>query len=85
MFSVEHLNRLPSAKLESVLRLLPQRPRILEIGAGTGRQALELRSCGYEVPPIEIASSDYSSDRLCEITNCDGRHISFGGAGVPTI
>src|ERR1017187_5176957 len=80
MFSVEHLNRLRSAELESVLRLLPHRARILEIGAGTGRQTLDLRSRGYDVAPIEIASSRFSSDRLCEITNYDGRHIPFGDA-----
>jgi SAM-dependent methyltransferase len=80
MFSVDHLNRLRSAELEVVLRLLPQRARILEIGAGTGRQALELRSCGYEVEPIEIANSQYWSERLCEVTNYDGLHIPFGDA-----
>jgi SAM-dependent methyltransferase len=80
MFSVDHLNRLRSAELEAVLRLLPHRARILEIGAGTGRQTLDLRSCGFEVEPIEIANSPYSSERLCEITNYDGLHIPFGDA-----
>lgn len=80
MFSVEHLNRLRLAELEVVHRYLPPRGRILEVGAGTGRQGLALRRLGYDVSMIEIESSNYSSDRLCEITNYNGRDIPFGDA-----
>ena len=77
MFSVNHLNSLRLAELEVIRAFLPPQARILEIGAGTGRQGLELRKLGYDVAMIEIASSNYLSDRLCEITNYNGRDIPF--------
>jgi ubiquinone/menaquinone biosynthesis C-methylase UbiE len=80
MFSVDHLNRLRLAELDVIRRFLPPRARILEIGAGTGRQGLELRKHGYDVAMIEIESSDYLSERLCEITNYNGRDIPFADA-----
>jgi ubiquinone/menaquinone biosynthesis C-methylase UbiE len=85
MFSVEHLNRLRLAELEVVRRFLPPQARILEIGAGTGRQGMELRKLGYEVAMIEIESSDYLSNRLCEITNYNGRDIPFGDAAFDVV
>jgi ubiquinone/menaquinone biosynthesis C-methylase UbiE len=85
MFSVEHLNRLRLAELEVVRRFLPPQARILEIGAGTGRQGMELRKFGYDVAMIEIESSDYLSNRLCEITNYNGRDIPFGDAAFDVV
>ena len=85
MFSVDHLNSLRLAELEVVRRFLPPRARILEIGAGTGRQGMELRKLGYDVAMIEIESSDYSSNRLCEITNYNGRDIPFGDADFDVV
>ena len=85
MFSVNHLNRLRLAELEVIRRFLPPRARILEIGAGTGRQGLELRELGYDVAMIEIASSDYSSERLCEITDYNGRDIPFSDADFDVV
>lgn len=80
MFSLEHLNRLRLAELEVVRRFLPPQARILEIGAGTGRQGVELRKLGYDVAMIEIESSDYLPNRLCEITDYNGRDIPFADA-----
>ena len=50
---------------------------ILEIGAGTGWQARELASRGYQVSAIDIPSSNHSSARIWPIMDFDGRHIPF--------
>lgn len=77
MFSVEHLNDIRMLELESVLPHLPQRGRILEIGAGTGKQALALSELGLEVSAIDIPSSDYAEHRLFPVQDYDGRTIPF--------
>ena len=58
MFSVPHLNELRMIELDSILPYLPARCRILEIGAGTGRQALALSQKGFDVSAIDIPSSE---------------------------
>ena len=52
MFSVEFLNLLRTWEIEDIARRLPPGARVLELGAGTGRQALELRKRGFEVEAI---------------------------------
>lgn len=78
MFSVEHLNTLRTAEIEKIVtHLRPAGARILEVGAGTGQQALELQRRGYAVEAIEIPSSNYAQDRLFPIVDFDGRRIPF--------
>ena len=81
MFHVEHLNSLRLAELDFLRGYLPpQSADLLEIGAGTGRQGLELRKLGHRVEMIDLASSNYVHERLCEITDYDGRRIPFDNA-----
>ena len=61
MFSVSHLNKLRQAELSAVLPWFPESGRVLEIGAGTGRQAAIIASRGYEVEAIDLPNSDYSN------------------------
>jgi SAM-dependent methyltransferase len=78
MFSVEHLNALRSAEIEKIVKhLRPASARVLEVGAGTGQQALELSRRGFEVEAIEIPSSNYTQNRMFPIVDFDGRHIPF--------
>ena len=49
MFSLEHLDTLRSAEIERVASFLEPGQRVLEIGAGTGRQAVELSRRGFEI------------------------------------
>ena len=78
MFTVEYLNTLRAAELEKIVRHLHVGARVLEIGAGTGQQALELQRRGFDVAAIEIPDSDYTRDRIFPITDYDGRQIPFG-------
>jgi len=80
VFDIDYLNRLRLAELELLRHYLPPLARLLEIRAGTGRQGLELRKHGFDVEMIDLTSSNYAAERLCEITNYDGRTIPFANA-----
>jgi len=77
MFSVEHLNKLRSYEIEQIVSHLTPGVRVLEIGAGTGRQAAELVARGFKVTAIEIANSNYAAERMFDIVDYDGRTIPF--------
>jgi SAM-dependent methyltransferase len=77
MFSLEQLNALRAAEIDLVAPHLPSRGRVLEIGAGTGQQALELKRRGFDVVAIELADSNYASARVFPVTDYDGTHIPF--------
>ncbi len=85
VFSVAFLNELRTLEIERVVTHLRPGARVLEVGAGTGRQAAELRARGFEVEAIEIADSNYAGDRDFPITNYDGRHIPFGDASFDVV
>ncbi len=86
MFSVEHLNALRATEIEKIVtHLRPAGARVLEIGAGTGRQAQELAARGYALEAIEIPASNYAGDRLFAITDYDGRHIPFPDASFDVV
>lgn len=75
MFSLEHLSTIRNAEIEAIAPLFPAGSRILEVGAGTGHQALNLQRRGYDVTAIEIAASNYAADRVFPIVDYDGAHI----------
>src|SRR5688500_20169884 len=77
MFSMDHLNEIRLIELQSVLPHLPEGGRILEIGAGTGRQALALSERGFEVSAIDIPASAYTEHRLFPVQDYDGKTIPF--------
>lgn len=77
MFCINHLNALRASEIELILTRFTPGARILELGAGTGRQALEISRRGFDVEAIEIGASNYAQDRLFPITDYDGRHIPF--------
>jgi SAM-dependent methyltransferase len=85
MFSYEYLDVLRAAEIEKVIPFFPPGARVLEIGAGTGKQALELRRRGFEVTAIEMADSSYASHRLFPIIDYDGRTIPLPDASVDVV
>lgn len=86
MFSVEHLNVLRSAEIEKISsHFRPRGARILEVGAGTGQQALELRKRGFSIEAIEIRNSNYAKNRLFDVIDFDGRNIPFPDASFDIV
>jgi len=77
MFSIEQLNVIRAAEIVEVAPHIPLRARVLEIGAGTGQQALELQRRSFDVNAIEVADSAYASARVFPVIDYDGVHIPF--------
>jgi len=77
MFSTEFLKDIRSWEIEEIVRNFHSGARILEIGAGTGQQALELSRRGFQVEAIEIPDSLYAQQRQFPIVDYDGRTIPF--------
>ncbi len=75
---LENIRLAELAQIESVLKNIgPMGAKILEIGAGTGWQARELASRGYEVSAIDIPTSNHGKSRIWSIIDFDGRFIPF--------
>ncbi|MGH9197789.1 MAG: class I SAM-dependent methyltransferase, partial [Acidimicrobiia bacterium] len=77
MFSLEYLHVLRAAELELIAAYLKPETRILELGAGTGAQALALAQRGFDVSAVDVPQSNYSKDRVFDVTDYDGRHLPF--------
>ncbi|MGH6976722.1 MAG: class I SAM-dependent methyltransferase [Stellaceae bacterium] len=77
MFSVKQLNAIRAAEIAEIAPHVPVRARILEIGAGTGQQALALQRRGFDVSAIEVADSAYATARVFPVIDYDGAHIPF--------
>ena len=80
--NLEFLKKVRQYELKQVIESLKgykkeNNIKILEIGAGTGWQALELSKLGYKVYAIDIESSDYKDERIWNIVDYDGVTIPF--------
>lgn len=75
--SLAHLEAVRTYELQHVLGSFPPRCRVLEIGAGSGWQARHLSKLGFDVHAIDIASSNYSTDRVWPVEDYDGFHIPY--------
>ena len=85
MQSLEHLDAIRAAEIARIVPFFSPGARILEIGAGTGKQALELKRRGFEVTAIEIAESGYAAHRVFPIKDYDGRTIPMPDASVDIV
>lgn len=85
MFTIDFLHQIRAAEIERITSYFAPGARILEIGAGTGRQATEVRRRGFSVEAIEIAESNYREQQEFPITAYDGRHIPFPDASFDVV
>jgi SAM-dependent methyltransferase len=85
MFSLRHLNALRNAEIDRIASHFAPATRILEIGAGTGEQAVELAWRGFAVTAIEVADSGYAENRSFPILDYDGRHIPLPDGSVDIV
>jgi SAM-dependent methyltransferase len=85
MFSIPHLNTLRKAEIDRIVTFFEPQARVLEIGAGTGEQSLELKRRGFDVTAIEISDSNYALNRQFPIIDYDGKHIPLPDASVDIV
>lgn len=85
MLPLDYLNRLRVAEIEHVLSSFPKDGRILEIGAGTGQQARELKRRGFDVTAVELAASDYAANRVFPIIDYNGGQLPFANASFGVV
>ena len=85
MADLSHLSILRQREIEQLLPLLPRGARILEFGAGTGQQAQLLRDKGFDVLAIDLASSNYATERLFPVKDYDGEHIPVEDGSIDVI
>jgi SAM-dependent methyltransferase len=85
VFSHQYLDEIRMLELDIVMPLFLPGARVLELGAGTGRQALELSRRGFEVTAIDLAVSAYAAHRVFPITDYDGTTIPLPDASVDVV
>src|SRR6266705_5263974 len=85
VLSLDHLDAIRGAELEKIATLFPAGARVLEIGAGTGKQALELQRRGFAVTAIEIPNSHYAAHRVFPIKDYDGRTIPLPDGSIDVV
>jgi SAM-dependent methyltransferase len=77
MSSLDFLNEIRRWEAEQVLRHFRPGARILEIGAGTGQQALEFLNRGFDVSAIDVPDSLYAAVQVFPVREYDGVSIPF--------
>jgi ubiquinone/menaquinone biosynthesis C-methylase UbiE len=85
VLSLDHLDAIRLAEIDKIVPFLPPGARILDLGAGTGKQALELQRRGFDVTAIEIADSNYATQRVFPITDYDGWTIPLADASIDVV
>jgi SAM-dependent methyltransferase len=73
--SLDHVQAIRDAELAVALAYMPDRGRLLEIGAGAGWQARALAALGFDVDAIDLNSSNYLRDRVWPVVDYDGETI----------
>lgn len=85
MFDLHYLNDLRAFEMERLLPYIPADARVLEFGAGTGRQARFLADRGYDVVAVDLAQSNYASHLVFPVIQYDGEHIPLEDRSVDVI
>jgi len=85
VFSIEHLHALRTPEIDKIVAFFRPGARVLELGAGTGHQALDLFNRGVDITAIEIPDSNYAQARVFSIIDYDGSHIPFDDASFDIV
>lgn len=86
--SITYLHGIRDAELEVAMAWLPQpasRGRILDLGAGTGRQAARLAAMGYQVTAVDLPSSAYAAQRVHPVIDYDGLRLPLPNGSVDVV
>jgi SAM-dependent methyltransferase len=63
----------------------PEKTKILEIGGGTGHQALAISRLGFDIVSIDVASSIYAGDQVFPVQTYDGQNLPFGDSSFDLV
>lgn len=85
MFNVEFLHVIREYEYGRIVDQLPRNARVLEIGGGTGYQALRLQEAGFDVVSIDVAESIYSDKLVFPVQPYDGRNFPFADASFDVV
>ena len=77
MFSLEFLAAIRSAELDEIEAAIPSGARVLELGGGTGQQALMLEARGYDIVSVDVESSMYREEQVFPVVVYDGYKLPF--------
>jgi SAM-dependent methyltransferase len=81
--NLEHIHLIRDRELECVTDLMarfgPARPSldILDVGAGSGRQAARLAAQGHRVSAVDVETSAYAEDLSFPVAMYDGKVLPF--------
>ncbi|HEX4853468.1 class I SAM-dependent methyltransferase [Arenimonas sp.] len=79
--SIDYLHGIRDFELDVAIRDFPSQAtggkevRVLDLGAGTGRQAARLQQYGYSVIAVDMPSSAYANARIFPVQDYDGKNI----------
>lgn len=77
MVSTAYLNRLRAEEIARIAPRISAGARLLDLGAGTGQQALELQRRGFVVTAADLPQSDYAATRVFRVIDYDGERLPF--------
>lgn len=86
--ATDYLHAIRDHELDAALQHFPRRHPaaiVVDIGAGTGRQASRLSALGYDVVAVDLPSSSYARERVFEVHDYDGRTLPFECGTVDVI
>ncbi|WP_187471243.1 class I SAM-dependent methyltransferase [Luteimonas viscosa] len=88
---LEHIHAIRDRELESICNLIrrfkpsAQPLDVLDVGAGSGRQAAGLAALGHRVSAVDIDTSAYADSACYPISIYDGRNLPFADASFDVV
>lgn len=76
---------LREVELDDVVPLMPHGSRVLEIGGGSGIQALSLTRRGFVVSSVDLADRPRPLEAMFPVTDYDGTHLPFPDASFHVV
>jgi len=87
----DYLHAVRDVEVAQALRCFPpplrdgKPTRVLDIGAGTGRQAARLQALGYAVTALDLPSSSYAMAREFPVIDYDGHSLPLGDGAIDVV